>query len=226
MTYVELQNAVMDQLGLTSSDARRRVKSFLKQRYREVQSSVNVSRTRLGSVNFVTASGVSTVTASGVAKVFTVYDPTNLKRPLVETTLPRLRELDTDSSVTGYPTEYAIVSHVADAITLRLYPKPNAVLTLPADVLVSATELSADDDVPALPVDFHDILVRGAKADYLMTQEKAQRLADKEEKRFAERLADLRLFLRTSSTLHQAPYDRRGILPTSHVYPYGGQLMT
>lgn len=226
MTFLELQNAVLTQLGLSSSDARARVKTFLNQRYREVQSSTNLARTRRGSVNFVTAAGSSTSTATGIAKLFTLYDPTTLDRVLSEVTLAQMREKDPTTTTTGYPYEYAITSHVADAMTVRLWPQPTAIATLVADCLLAATELSGDTDDPAIPTDFHDILVRGAKADELMRMEKARHLADKEEQKFAERLSELRYFLAKSSYLTTVPVDRAGIASGGQVWPYGGRMVT
>ncbi len=52
MTFVQLQNQVMNRLNLTSTDARTRIKVELNLRYREIQSGVNLSQTRRGITTF------------------------------------------------------------------------------------------------------------------------------------------------------------------------------
>lgn len=213
MTFVQIQDRVMTRLNLTSTSARARIKDEINDRYRMVQTSLGLARTRRGSKNFTTASGNSTTTvASGIAKVFTVYDPTNLKQILTETTLPAIRQRDPASAVKGFPREYAVKLHTNDAIVLQLFPQPQAAGTLVADCLLSGTDMSVDGDSPAFPTDFHDILVIGVMADELDHVEKTRPLADKFETRFEKRLAELRYFIAKSSYLvtKQSDHDPLG----------------
>lgn len=222
MTFRQLQDRVLTLLNLSSDDARERVKAHLNQRYREVQSSVNLAATRRGSVNFVTTPGQAQVTASGIAKLFTLYDPTVHDRVLGETTLNQIRLEDPAGDITGVPERYAIVTHVNDTITLHLTPIPDAVYTLSADCLLAGTDMVDDDDEPALPTDFHDILVHGALSDEWAKMEKFRPAADRAEAKFAERLSDLRYFLAKSAFLRRQQVDMHA--PTSligrRVWPY------
>lgn len=210
MTFLELQNAVMNRLNLTSTDARTRIKAELNLRYREVQSSVSLAKTRYGTITFTTTSGVSNVTQSGVAKLLTVFDPITLDQPLNEVSLDQLRWLDPSESVQGIPTDYAIVKHINDSLTLKLYPQPVATATLTADALLAGTDMTADGDVPTIPTDYHDILVHGALYDELMKMEKMRPLAEQEEAKFQRRLSDLRYFIAKSAYLSRRPVDRVG----------------
>src|SRR5690606_35146963 len=124
MTFRQLQDRVLTLLNLSSDDARERVKAHLNQRYREVQSSVNLAATRRGSVNFVTTPGQAQVTASGIAKLFTLYDPTVHDRVLGETTLNQIRLEDPAGVSTGVPESYDIGKPCNYSHTLHTKPYP------------------------------------------------------------------------------------------------------
>lgn len=212
MTFLQLQNRVMDRLNLTSAEARTRIKAELNDRYREVQSSVNLARTRRGVLTYNTTSGSANVTVSGVSKLLNVYDPTHLKRPLDETTLDAIRDLDASGVTTGPPRLYAQQIHRADEIVLLLWPKPTSASALKSDALIAGTDMAADDDEPSFPEDFHDVLVHGVMADELSKMEKQRPAADKAEAKFEKRLGELRYFIIKSGYLSTVQNDRR-VLP-------------
>jgi hypothetical protein len=218
MTYLEIQDQIMRRLNLTSTDARNRIKDEINDRYREVASSTGLSKVRQGSANItVTAANpAATVTA---AKIRTIYDPTLLKDVLDEVTLDEIRTMDPAGTVTGIPTKYAIVSHNASTITLRLYPIPSANNTLVADVLSGFTALTADGDIPSFPEDYHDLLVDGVLGDELQKLEKVNPMAVMAADRFERRLADLRYFIAKSAYLSRVPHDR-GYEGSGKVWPY------
>lgn len=219
MTFLQLQNAVMGRLNLTSAEARARVKARLNERYRQIQASLHLAPTRYGTITFTTASGDETVTASGVAKIFNVYDPTTLKRPLDETTLLQIRERDAGAEWVGTPQQYAISEHIDDVIVLELRPIPTATASLKSDALLAGTDMSGDGDVPTIPVDFHDALEYGAVADELDKVEK--KLADKFEAKFEKRLRELRYFIAKSAYLSQRQTDHEGaVLAGYRMWPY------
>jgi hypothetical protein len=195
MTFLEIQDEVMNRLNLTSDSARTRIKGLINSRYRAVTSGVNMKRTRAATVNVAAVANTPTVTLSNVARLGTLYDPTLLKNVLTEVTLPFIRQMDAADAVVGVPTNYAIVSHLASSMVLRLYPIPSANNTLKADVLSLATDLSADGDIPVFPEDYHDLLVDGVMADEYMKLEKQMPLAEVCENRFRERMSELRYFI-------------------------------
>jgi hypothetical protein len=211
----------MDMLNLSSPEARTRVKARINQRYREVQSTLNLARTRRSLGTMATVSGQATVTASGVAKIFGLYDGAvrhqALEEVAVQTMLQREAQLEED----GTPREYAIQTHINDVVVVRFYPRPNAVLTLDTDVLAAGTNMTDDEDEPSLPVDFHDVLVRGPLADELRKMGKFKE-AETEEDLFQRRLADLRYFLVKSAVLREQSRDAIvTTLPTRRTWPYG-----
>jgi hypothetical protein len=211
----------MNRLNLTSTDARTRIKVEINLRYREVQSGVNLSSTRRGLTTFTTASGVSTTTQSGIAKVLSVFDSTYLMRPLREISLNTIRSLDAPSLVQGIPYEFVVQNDTHDLITLRLFPQPNVVYNLQADVLLTGTDMSSDSDEPAFPDDYHDILVQGVVADELNKLEKF-REGQLFEAKFEKRLSELRYFIRKSAWIlgpKQSDNFMRNAL-TVRVWPY------
>lgn len=207
MTFLEIQDAVMNRLNLTSTDARTRIKTEINLRYREVQSSINMAATRRGTRTFTTTSGSSLTTQSGIAKVLNVFDPTYLKNVLMEWSLNQIRQQDPPVQVVGTSTNYAVENMVNNLITLRLYPQPTVSYDLQADCLLAGIDMVDDTDEPAIPTDFHDVLVHGVLYDELMKMEKMNPLALKEEAKFEKRLSDIRYFVAKSAWLRLSQTD-------------------
>ena len=201
MTFLELQNYVMDQLNYSSTEARTRVKSRLNLRYREVQSSVNLADTRRGLTTFPVVSGSPTTTQSGIAKVLSVFDSTYLMQPLAQMSLNQLRVIDAPEIVVGVPYEYVVNNFLNNVVTLRLFPVPTVTYDLQADVLLAGVNMVDDADEPAFPTDYHDILVHGALADELNKMEK-YKPAQVELGMFQARLAELRYFILKSAWIN------------------------
>ena len=118
MTLADLESRVMARMNFTSPDPRPRVRAGLNDRYREVQSSLGLSRTRRSSKTFTTAIGTATVSATGVSALETLYDTTVRKRPLDEVSMVWIRERDAAGAVTGTPEVYAVQSHTNDELTV------------------------------------------------------------------------------------------------------------
>jgi hypothetical protein len=109
--------------------------------------------------------------------------------------------------VVGPSTNYAVQNMVADQVTLRLFPIPNSTYNLTSDCLLAGIDMVADSDEPALPTDFHDILVHGVLYDELMKLEKANPLAQIEAAKFSQRLSDLRFFIHKAAYLRLSQTD-------------------
>jgi hypothetical protein len=206
VNFRDLQQSVMSRLNYSSADARDLVKEWLNQRYREVTSSTNLSRTRRGVATMTTVVGNRLVSASGIAKVMGVVDPLILRRPLLEVTVEQIRAFDAAEQVVGAPTHYAILRHQNDTVTLTLFPTPTSVSNLAVDALLAGTDMVVDSDEPSFPVDFHDVLIHGAMADALTKLEK-EKLALKAEMKFEKRAAELRYFLMKSAYLSRTQRD-------------------
>lgn len=220
MTFEQLQDAVMDRLNLTSVEARTRIKAALNLRYREVQSTLNLARTRRGLVTVSTVSGQATVTQSGVAKILGLYDGDVRHAVLEEIALPTLFQLSAVDDTVGTPVRYAIDQHLADVVVLRFYPRPNAAIALDGDALLAGTDMADDDDEPTIPVDFHDILMQGVLADEYMKVEKTRPAGLACEAKFEKRLGELRYFLVKSSYLTTRQQDIGAISVGRRAWPY------
>ena len=205
MTFKNLQDRVMARFNLTSTDARDRIKTFLNERYRRLQTSISLGKVRRSSMTFDTVNGTVEYSPTSVIKIFTISYPAG-NRVLEERTLDELRNMDPDRGDTGDPKLYAVTKYGATSVTIELYPKPTAVYTLRVDGLMTGTDMSNDNDVPAFPEDFHDALEFAAAAD---EAEKAERMEQSErfEQRYRERVSDLRYFLSKSAYLHHTNED-------------------
>jgi len=201
VTFLELQTAVMARTNLTTTEARTRIKEFLNERYRALQTSVGLGQVRFGSGTFPTVAGTYT------------YSPTNLIKPLTlfiaaqnwvidERTMDQIRLMDPNLASTGTPRFFAVQNYGASTVTLYLWPKPDAIYTINYDGIVRGTAMVADGDIPVFPEDFHDILIFGAIADELMKMEKYDK-SERMEKRMRERTGELRYFLAKSAYLGQ-----------------------
>jgi hypothetical protein len=197
MTFVNLQDRVMDRGNRTSSESRDRVKTFLNERLRSLQSSVGLGHLRRGTVSLNTTGGTATLTTTGLVKVFTVTLPA-LNTVLREVSLDTIRVKDPSSSSSGAPQEYAVKSVGATSLVLMLWPEPDAAYALSVDGLLVGTDMSADGDVPGMPEDFHDTLVFGALADEY-DHDGDTKMALRMETRFESRKRELRYFLAKSA---------------------------
>jgi hypothetical protein len=110
----------------------------------------------------------------------------------------------------GAPDVWAIKSVAATGMTLQLLPIPDAIYTLQIDGIATGTDMSADGDVPGLPEDFHDLLLRGALADELEHREQEDAALIQAAK-FTARQKDLRYFLAKSAYCHRIPGDQQSV---------------
>jgi hypothetical protein len=201
VTFKDCQDRVMARHNLTTTEARTRIKQYINERTRHVQTSTNIRRVRRGTVSIPTVIAAPTLVATGVARVLAVSTALD-NRVLEERTLVQLRLMDPNLSRVGDPQYYAVNVVGATAPTLRFQPIPNRVLTLTIDGMLLGTEMTADGDIPGFPEDFHNALIFGASADEYDHQEKADLLMVQEQK-FERRLSDLKYWMATSAFLEQ-----------------------
>lgn len=201
MTFKQAQDRVMGRLNLTSADARTRIKEFLNERYRELQTSVGLGRVRRTTGTLNTVNGTPTYTPAGFIKIFQIAYPAGNKI-LLEKSEDYIREVDPNLNKVGDPEYFVTQKFTATGVVIRIWPTPTSVMVLNVDGLASGTELSADGDVPAFPEDFHDILVYHALADELDKMEKPD-LSSKMAKRAEKRTSELRYFLAKSAYLYR-----------------------
>jgi hypothetical protein len=204
MTFLEIQDRVMDRLNLTSQDARDRIKDFINERNRNVCTSVNLGRVRRTTITSVTTSGVRTLVPSGIIKPLTITIPAQ-RRVLDERTSDQLRNLDAGEDFTGIPELYAISKYALASFELELSPTPDGAYDLTIDGIARGVDLSDDADEPGFPEDFHDILVFGTLADEFDHIGDEQHIvqAERQEKKFQKRLGELRLWIQKTIYLRR-----------------------
>jgi hypothetical protein len=197
VTFKQVQDRVLARHNLTSDDARTRVKAFINERTRRIQTSTNLKRTRRDTVTKQTVSGSTILIASGVVHVLGVNIDNKM---LGERTITQIRNYDPDRSLQADPDVYAIYSVQSSSLVLRFYPIPWRALDVRIDCMVAGTDMSGDSEVPGFPEDFHDALLFGASADEYDHQEKTKESLVQEGK-FEKRLSDLRYWMATSALL-------------------------
>lgn len=199
MTFDEIVDDVAEQLNLTSAEAITRIGKRVNRRYRRVTGDCGILTSGQFEleVSETVTPGDRLVTFEDVEKLATVYTEDTPPRHLDEVSFVEMRQKTL--RVGDHPNFYAVVNHTSTSITIMLDSEPETPYDLLADGIVSAAVLSGDDE-PAFPASFHDILWEGALADELR---KAQNFKDAEthENLFKERLAHLKLHLRSSASM-------------------------
>jgi hypothetical protein len=224
MTFLQCQDRVLDITNGSSTTARTRVKRSLNLRYGQVQTGVNLMRLRRAIKNVELAVGDGDTTITNTSRVSSVYDP-QMRRVLLETTMEEIRRMDPGGDREGDPTHYVVFDQGSGTITIYFWPLTDRTRTvagsdaLKADVIAAPTDLSADGDVPAMPVDYHDVLIYGALADEWMHLQKFQ-LAKHNEGMFEKRLSELRYYVVKSNTqsMTQGAWETES-MARGHVFP-------
>lgn len=97
------------------------------------------------------------------------------------------------------PTKFSIFSVTQTGVTIMLDCNPTTTFTLYAQGVADTTSLS-NNDSPAFPESFHDVLIHGVMADEYRKMEKRE-YSRESEMEFERRLSDLRMFLAKSAYL-------------------------
>jgi hypothetical protein len=208
MTFLEIQNRLMDRLNLSSDDARARLKDMINERVRKTQTSCKLGPVRRALITFNTAIGVSDYALEDFAdedlKIIlpqTIRIP-SLNRVLGSASVDSQRVIDPGENFTGAPTTYSIYTVNADSMTIKLSPTPDAAYTMAVDGIRNGVDLIDDDDEPAIPEDFHDALLYGVAADENAHWDKAAN-DNYFEKKYEKRCGEMRYFISRQIYLHR-----------------------
>lgn len=200
MTFGNIISHVQARVKQTSADSTTRIGQYVNERYRAVQTGVGLGAVRFGTVSLTTVAGTTDYSPATLIHPMTVtYAGGN--RVLIEKTKDFFRNLDPAGTRTGSPQYYATKKFNAATVTIELFPIPDGPpdYTLAIDGILTGADLTTND-VPVLPEDFHDLLVFGATADELLKLEKPDQ-SDRMEKRFRDRLSELRYFVAKTAYL-------------------------
>lgn len=204
MTFDAITDRVMSRLNLNSVEARNRVGDAINDRYKQVTSAVGVNTSRTSVVPLIVDPS-DTVTYPDLPEVTLTTLEKISKIILVTTNGNILLHEGTYDEVSNFPTSTAapetwgVKTMGAHSVVFRLNAVPSTPFTLSITGYEIADELSGLME-PFFPEDFHDTLVHGAMSDELRKMEKIS-LAGIAEKKFEDRLGDLRMFIAKSAYL-------------------------
>lgn len=193
MTFTEIQTEILDRLNLTSTTATTRVGRAINRKYRLVTSAIGLEISRRATVQATCTIGVSTLEFTNVEKIINVFNravtPYLRLTPL---TIDELRDLQPYPG-NNKPTNYAVIAHTDDSVTIEINRIPQTAIVLYADVHQAVADLSGSQE-PAFPESFHEVLIEGVLADEYMKLEKPA-LAQVSDQRKEKILSDLRLWV-------------------------------
>lgn len=204
-TFTQLVSKVADRMNLTSATAITRIGDSINEAYKQVASTIGIqvierkvatATTTIGNRSLVF--GPTPIAVEKVLSVFnTAYTPPQV---LVEVSFEELRD---QVPGTDPAQRWALQLMGADNVTIFLDTSPGSAYTLSADVMANVGTLSGAM-MPALPEDYHNVLLYWALAIELDKQEKYEFSARKLTQ-YENRLADLRYFIASSAykTLYQ-----------------------
>ena len=167
MTLLEIETEMARETrkNATTLDAtsKARFLAAINRQYRRLASLPGLQHLRDTTTTFPSVAGTALYAIGSVAKINRIWDTSN-RRYLAPMTLSQYRMLSPEAVTAnqGTPTFWVWLGQTGGAsptFNLYLYQTPSAVVTYTADVTSVLTALSADGDIPILPVDFHDLLV-------------------------------------------------------------------
>lgn len=173
MTLLEIETELARETNknATTLDAttKARFLAAINRHYRRIASFPGLQHLRDTTTTFPSVAGQAEYQIGSVAKITRIWDTTN-RRLLQPMTMAQYRALSPEAITDnqGTPLFWVWESYSGSATSkydIYLYQTPNAVITYTADITSVLTALSADADVPILPVDFHDLLFLGALVD-------------------------------------------------------------
>lgn len=197
MTLLEIETELARETNNDASSlnatTKARFLAAINRHYRRLASLPGLQHLRDTTTTFPTVIDQAEYQIASVAKINRLWDTAN-RRLLQPMTLAQYRQMSPEAITdnTGTPLFWVWEGYSGSStpkFDLYLWPTPNAVITISADITSVLTALSADADVPILPVDFHDLLFLGALVDeYRHLDDSrlmvAQRQYDEREKQF------------------------------------------
>lgn len=198
MTFTDLQTEILDRLDLTSSADSTRIGRAINRVYRTVTTSIGLQLSRRTGLQQAVTIGSQLVTFTNTEKIISLqYREVSPFRTLDEITQEEMAELT--APLSDNVRRYALRSHTSDTVTITIDCVPQTAFVLYADVHTAIADLSGSNE-PAFPESYHDILMYGVLVDEYDKVEKPG-LSAKAEKKYEERLSQLRLWIATRNSL-------------------------
>ena len=206
MTITDIQNKVADRCNLTSAQALARIIDSANIGYRKAASSCGVkliertigvaANTIIGNRSVV-FSAATTTPSTSVQKILSLYN--TAFTPYLVLSEISFDTMRNEPTMTDPPDQYAIQSSTDKSVTIYLNTVPSSIYALTIDCMANISTLSGVME-PALPEDFHDMLVDYAEAIERRKMEKFD-LATALMQEYEDRLSDLRYYYACSSYL-------------------------
>lgn len=204
MTFNEIVARTLDRLNLSSAAATTRIRERVNEAYKEVTTAIGLDTSRhtdtVYTFNSTVDTDLPTFEILGYEKIARILLMSDADTPL--RVLPQVQydEIATNTQRTGLPSQWAVksVSHGTVTVLLDGFPAGEDFI-LKIDGYPVADEL-VEDQVPAFPESFHDVLIEHAMMNELRKMEK-DKLAVIAQGRYEKRLSDLRYFLAKAAYL-------------------------
>ena len=172
MTLLEIETELARETNKSASSldatTKARFLAAINRHYKRLASLPGLQHLRDTTGTFPSVSGQALYQIASVAKIKRIWDPTN-ERYLNPMSMEQYRRFEQDAANTlGTPTFWVWRGQTGGATPtydFYLWQTPDAIITYQTDVTSVLTLLSADGDIPILPLDFHDLLFLGALVD-------------------------------------------------------------
>lgn len=173
MTLLEIETELARETNKSASSldatTKARFLAAINRHYKRIASFPGLQHLRDTTTTFPSVAGQALYQIASVAKITRIWDTAN-RRYLEPMSMRQYRALSPDATTDnqGTPLFWVWSGHSGSTtpkFDLYLYQTPSAVLTYTADITSVLTLLSADADIPILPLDFHDLLFLGALVD-------------------------------------------------------------
>lgn len=172
MTLLELKQELARETNKDADDieevSQRRFEAAINRHYKRLASLPGLQHLRDDVTTFDSVAGQAEYSLTNVAKVIRIFDTAN-RRLLQPLSMAQYRACAPDAdSEQGTPTFWiwkGLSGSSSPTYDLYLYQTPSDEVTYTVDYTRVLRALAADDDVPILPPDFHDLLFLGALVD-------------------------------------------------------------
>lgn len=172
MTLLEIETELARETGKNptlDSTTKARFLAAINRHYRRLASLPGLQHLRDTTTTFPSVAGQALYQISSVAKIKRIWDAAN-RRYLQPMSMDHYRQISPEAITDnqGTPTHWVWRGGTGGAtptFDLYLWQTPSAILTYTCDITSVLTLLSADGDIPILPLDFHDLLYLGALED-------------------------------------------------------------
>lgn len=188
---------IAEAMNLSNPESIARIARNINVRYKRVTSAIGLITTRREEVSQTATIGSRFMTFNGLEKLDVVFRKVGTKNyTLEEITNDEMLEANLRDEP---PLKFSVFSVAPQSVTIKLDCIPTTAFTLFAHGLADTSTLS-NNDSPAFPESFHDILIHGVMADEYRKKEKPAESRESEVY-YEQRLSDLKMFIAKSAYL-------------------------